>query len=105
MSRMAAMIDIGAMIVQTPGTLGGRPRIDGTRIGVDTIAIEVVRHGVSPERVASEEYWPYLTLAQVHAALAYYFANQQEIDAAIEEEDRWYDEAAAEARKNGQGTP
>jgi uncharacterized protein (DUF433 family) len=99
------MTDIGAMIVQTPGTLGGRPRIDGTRIGVDTIAIEVVRHGISPERIASKEYWPYLTLAQVHAALAYYFANQQEIDAAIEEEDRWYDEAAAEARKDGQGTP
>lgn len=25
------------MIVRTPGTLGGRPRIDGTRIDVDTV--------------------------------------------------------------------
>jgi uncharacterized protein (DUF433 family) len=71
------------MIVRTPGTLGGRPRIDGTRIGVDTIAIRVFRHGIAPEILASDEYWPYVSLAQIYAALAYYHANKSEIDAEI----------------------
>ena len=101
---MSTAVDIGALIVRTPGTLGGRPRIDGTRIGVHAIAIEVVEFGVSPERIVSEEYWPYLSLAQVHAALAYYFANREELDAAIAAEDRLYEELAAEAKGNGQGT-
>ena len=95
-------VDIGTLIVRTPGTLGGRPRIDGTRIGVHSVVIELGL-GASPEALVSDEYWPYLTLAQVYAAIAYYHANKDEIDAGIEEEDRLYDELAAEARRNGQG--
>jgi len=35
-----------------------------------------------------------LTLAQIHAALAFYHANKSEIDADIEENERAYDEGA-----------
>jgi uncharacterized protein (DUF433 family) len=100
---MSSTVDIGTMIVRTEGTLGGRPRIDGTRIGVHAIAIEVAR-GVSPERLVSDEYWPYLSLAQVYAALAYYHAHKQEIDDSIAEEERLYWELANEAKRAGQGT-
>lgn len=34
---MPTLTDIGTLIVQTPGTCGGRPRIAGTRITVHTI--------------------------------------------------------------------
>ena len=93
-------VDIGTLIVRT---LGGRPRIDGTRIGVDTIAINVFRHGVAPEVLASDEYWPYISLAQVYAALAYYHAHKEQIDAEIDEDKRLYREQAAEAKRSGQG--
>ena len=100
---MGSAADIGTMIVRTPGTLGGRPRIDGTRIGVHSIVTEMRYAKATPEDLVSENYWPYLTLAQVYAAIAYYHANKAEIDASIAEEERLYEEAAAEARRNGQG--
>lgn len=100
---MSSAVDIGTMIVRTPGTLGGRPRIDGTRIGVDLVAIKVFEHQIPPEVLASEEYWPHVSVAQIYAALAYYHANKEEIDASIEEEARLYHEAAADARRSGQG--
>jgi uncharacterized protein (DUF433 family) len=81
--------DIGTLITRTPGTLGGRPRIAGTRISVETIALDT-QHGFTPEKIVVER--PHLTLAQGHAALAYYYANQQEIDRDIAEEDRLFEE-------------
>ena len=98
----SAVVDIGTLIVRTPGTLDGRPRIDGTRIGVDAIAREVA-FGFAPERLASEEFWPHLTLAQVYAALAYYHANRAEIDADIEADRLAYEVGAEAARRQGQG--
>jgi uncharacterized protein (DUF433 family) len=41
--------------------------------------------GLSPEEIASE--YGHLTLAQVHAALAYYHANGDEIEADLAEEE------------------
>ena len=40
--------------------------------------------GMSPEEIALE--YPHLSLAQVHAALAYYHANREEIEVDISEE-------------------
>jgi uncharacterized protein (DUF433 family) len=42
--------------------------------------------GLIPEEIARK--FGHLTLAQVHAALAYYHANKEEIDADLEAEDR-----------------
>jgi hypothetical protein len=39
------------------------------------------RMGLSAEEIVDQ--YPHLTLAQVYAALAYYHANQQEIDAEL----------------------
>jgi len=41
--------------------------------------------GLSPEEIVVEI--PHLTLAQVHAALAYYHANREEIEQDIAEEE------------------
>lgn len=79
---MTTTIDIGTMIVSTPGTCGGRPRIAGTRMSVQNIAIDY-NAGMSPKEIVSE--FPHLTLAQVYAALAYYHANKDRIEADIAE--------------------
>ena len=86
---MATTVDIGSMIVRTPDIRGGRPRISGTGMTVSRIA-QWHMLGNSPEEIASRI--PHLSLAQIHAALAYYHAKRSEIDADIAA-----DEAEAEA--------
>lgn len=71
-----------ARIESTPGVRGGRPRIAGRGITVENIAIWHERLGQSVDQIAVEHD---LGLAEVHAALAYYFDHKQEIDRSIEE--------------------
>jgi uncharacterized protein (DUF433 family) len=82
-------------IVSTPGICGGRPRIDGHRIQVEDVAIWHERMGMSPDQIVSE--YPSITLADVHAALAYYYENRQRIDADIEDAKRYAEEMKAKA--------
>ena len=72
-------------IVKAPDTCAGLPRIEGTRITVNLIVTEVVRARKTPEEVLINH--PHLTLAQIHAALAYYFDNRAEVDAALQQSD------------------
>jgi len=81
---MAKVADIGKFIVQTPNIRGGQPHIAGTGVTVRRI-VGWYKLGLSPEEIAAEI--PHLTLAQVHAALAYYHANQEEIEQEIAEEE------------------
>jgi uncharacterized protein (DUF433 family) len=60
---------------------GYKPRIAGRRITVQHIAEYYDRYEWGIERIAEEFR---LTLAQVHAALAYYYDHKSEIDLAIE---------------------
>jgi len=83
--------NIGSLIVSTPRVLGGRPRIDGTRIAVRTIAI-FYKQGLSPEEIADQ--YPQLSLTQVYAALTYYHATQAAIEADIAAEQEEYDRLA-----------
>jgi len=69
-------------IESTPGVMGGKPRVAGRRITVQDIAVWCVRLGRGVDEVAAEYD---LTLAEVHAALAYYFDHRTEIDQSIEE--------------------
>jgi uncharacterized protein (DUF433 family) len=70
-------------IVKTPGTCLGSARVDGTRITVKLIAEEAVHLRMTPEEVLLAH--PHLTMAQIHAALAYYWDNREEIEASIQE--------------------
>ena len=55
----------------------GKPRLVGTRITVASIAQMYLEMGESLEEIAREYN---LSLASVHAAMAYYYDNQQEIE-------------------------
>ncbi|MBZ0170569.1 hypothetical protein MELA_00042 [Candidatus Methylomirabilis lanthanidiphila] len=66
----------------TPGIAGGKPRIAGHRITVHSIVIWHERIGKSVDEIAAEYD---LTLADIHAALAYYYDHRSEIDRDIEE--------------------
>ena len=77
----------------TPDIAGGKPRIAGHRITVQNIAVWHERQGKSVDEIAAEYD---LTLADVHAALAYYFDHREEIDQSIKE-----GEAIAESLRYG----
>ncbi|HEV3257087.1 MAG TPA: DUF433 domain-containing protein [Gemmataceae bacterium] len=82
-------------IVSTPGTCGGKPRIDGHRITVEDVAVWHERMGMSPDEIVSAH--PSITLAEVHADLAYYFENRERIDADIREGEEFVREMKAKA--------
>ena len=77
------VVEIGTLIVRSQDIREGRPRIAGTGVTVQRI-VGWYKLGLSPEDIARRI--GHLTLAQVHAALAYYHANRDEIEAAIRAE-------------------
>jgi uncharacterized protein (DUF433 family) len=81
---MATGVEIGTLIDRDPGVRGGRPKVAGTGLTVRRVA-GWYKTGMSPEEIALE--YPHLTLAQVHAALAYYHANREEIETGISQEE------------------
>jgi uncharacterized protein (DUF433 family) len=82
---MATVTEIGSLISRRPEIRGGRPCIAGTGVSVRRIA-EWHNMGLIPEEIARK--FGHLSLAQVHAALAYYHANRGEIDQDLESEAR-----------------
>lgn len=68
-------------IARISGILGGRPIVRGTRIPVWQIANAIIHLGESIENYRADH--PTLTLAQIHAALSYYFDHEAEIEAEI----------------------
>lgn len=85
MATAAAIATGYPHITKTPGVCGGRACIDGTRIRVMDIVI-LHRMGKKPEEMLTHYSARPLTLAEVHAALAYYFDNQDELAADFEED-------------------
>lgn len=72
-------------IVSDPAIRGGRPIIAGTTLKVADVVVVHVLHQKTPDEVAS---WFRIPLADVYAALAYYYANRAAIDEDIREQDR-----------------
>lgn len=77
-------------IEATPGVCGGKPRIAGHRIRVMDVAVWHEQQSMSPDEIASA--YPGLSLADIHAALAYYFDHLEEIQSDIAEERRFVEE-------------
>ena len=73
---------LDAHIDITPGVAGGKPRIAGRRITVQNVVVWHERMGKSADEIATEYD---LSLADVYAALAYYFDHREGIDASIRE--------------------
>jgi uncharacterized protein (DUF433 family) len=88
---MVATTDIGALITRIPDG-DRRPVIAGTRTSVRRIAV-MYKQGANAEEIARQK--SYLSLAQVYAALAYYHANKDEIEADLATEEAEYFRLAA----------
>ena len=74
----------------------GKAWIEGTNTKVIEVAAEWIAHRISPEEM---HLWhPHLSLAQIHAAMAYYYDHQAEIDAEIERSYEEYKQLRAEAQ-------
>jgi hypothetical protein len=54
--------------------------------------------GHTPEQIMVE--YPDLNLAQIHAALSYYYANTDEIEAEIQRDREWEERFEARKAKN-----
>jgi uncharacterized protein (DUF433 family) len=77
----------GAHIAIMPGFCGGKPHIAGHRIKVQHVVVWHERQGNSPDEIVAT--YPGLTLANVYAALAYYYYHRQEIDADMREDEEF----------------
>ena len=75
---MAIVTDIGSLITRTDDVRGGRPRVAGTGVTVQRI-VGWYKQGLTPEEITTEI--PHLSLAQVYAALTYYHANRDDVEA------------------------
>jgi uncharacterized protein (DUF433 family) len=75
----------------------GRPWIGDTAYRVSMVVLDHRGpNGYTAEQIAEAHYHE-LTLAQIHAALSYYYDHQAEIDAQIAAEVRYVEEARAKA--------
>ncbi len=70
-------VNIGEFIASSPDIRGNRPRIAGTGVTVQRV-VGWYKLGRTPEEIVDT--FGHLTLAQVYAALSYYYANQDEIE-------------------------
>jgi uncharacterized protein (DUF433 family) len=77
----------------------GIPYIAGTTMKVVELVMGQMAHGWSPEEIHFQH--PYLSMSQIHSALAYYWEHKEELDAAIKES--W--EYAEKARKEAGESP
>jgi uncharacterized protein (DUF433 family) len=67
--------DLVPLHIDDTGTI----RVGGTRITLDVL-LGYLLSGVKPEHLVSAEWYPALSLADVHGALAYYYRHQAEVD-------------------------
>jgi uncharacterized protein (DUF433 family) len=74
--------------------------ISGTKTKVIEVALDKVAYGWSPEEIHFQH--DYLSLAQIHAALAYYYEHQAEFDAEMSDQAK-RSKAWAEAAKDSPG--
>lgn len=92
--------DIGTLITRSPTIRNGRPHIAGTGVTVHRVVIWY-KQGLSPEEIATQI--GHLTLTQVYAALTYYHANREEIEAELAKETSEADLAEADWKKTRSG--
>ena len=77
-------------ITKDPQVCGGKACIEGTRISVKDIVC-LHKEGKAPEEML-DTFSASLTLAHIHAALAYYYDHTEEIDTSFADEDKLADE-------------
>ena len=89
-------------IVSNPKVRGGRPVIKGTGLKVtDIMYYHLTGNRLSPEEIARDFE---LSLGQVHAALAYYYLHQAEIDEQLRREEAETERLIEELERQGKLT-
>jgi uncharacterized protein (DUF433 family) len=73
-------VELDSLLTHSQDVRNDRVRIAGTGITVHRVAV-LSNLGHSPEDIVRK--YKHLTLAGVHAALAYYHANREQVDAEI----------------------
>jgi uncharacterized protein (DUF433 family) len=76
----------------------GVPHIAGTTTKVIEIVTDQQAYGWSPEEIAFQ--YPYLTLGQIHSALAYYWDHKAELDADMAHRLAYADEMRRQAQND-----
>ena len=71
--------------------------IDDTNVKVVEVVLDKTAYGWSPEEIFFQHYGD-LSLAQIHAALAYYYDHQEEIDAQIQKDSQEYERLRLETK-------
>jgi uncharacterized protein (DUF433 family) len=71
------------LITTNPKVRGGRPCIAGTGLRVTDVVMAHLFHQRTPSELASDYD---ISMAQVHAALAYYYEHKEELDADIRQQ-------------------
>jgi uncharacterized protein (DUF433 family) len=84
---MSTATDIGTLVTRSSDLGNDRPIITGTRTSVRRVVV-LYKQGASAEEIARR--MKHLSLAQIYAALAYYHANRDEIEADLAEEEAEY---------------
>lgn len=79
-------------IEKTSGVVGGKARIAGTRIRVMDIVLWYEKHGKTADEIV--DMFSHITLADVHAAMVYYYDHREE----IEHDFKWEAEIASEMK-------
>jgi uncharacterized protein (DUF433 family) len=69
------------LIVSNPDVRGGRPTLKGRTLTVEDIVIVMIYHQQDADGIAQ---WFDISLAEVHAALAYYYQHKSEIDESMQ---------------------
>lgn len=84
---MPTVIDIGTLVTRSPESVNSHAIIAGTKTSVSRVVV-LYKQGAGAEEIARR--LSHLSLAQVYAALAYYHANCDEIEADLAAEDAEY---------------
>ena len=83
-TKTKAPTDISTLLVVKEGYRNGWPVLKGSTITVHNLSV-ALNQGRSAEQLAED--LPYIEKAVIHAALAYYYANQERVEQEIKESD------------------
>ncbi|MBP6823508.1 MAG: DUF433 domain-containing protein [Acidobacteria bacterium] len=89
---------VGTIAFQIEIDAEGRAWIADANTKVSEIVLDKLAWGWSPEEMCLQH--PQLSLAQIHAALSYYYSHQADLDAEIADQMREYETLRAQANSS-----